>query len=304
MSNNTVECVTIYGFGPTNSPTRVDASPFVQKLLAFASYNNIKYKINAGPTPSPVAKRNPWMKVTFKKEASRAPLIVEDSQRCIAELSELFNIDMNSHLTEEQKVQSEALRLLIENTLYPTVVRSLWIDNIEWVKTNYRLPIPDFMKNMVFGKVRSMMIDFLNTHGNGDLSTDESRQTQAAVICELARVLGSKKFMFSDEKPSLVDCYLSRYFDQTTENDPIIPQETKKVFAQYPQLDAYAKRIHKVFFGDNGEFKRLVEEGQKFQVSAKAKGTKTITIVLTGAVAAVAVAGYFGFRYLKSAGYF
>jgi hypothetical protein len=303
MSNN-IESITIYGFGPSFNPTRVDPSPFVQKVLAFASYNKIPYKLNAGPKPSPVASRNPWMKVIFKDSKNTKPLIVEDSQRCILELSKLFGIDMDSHLTADERVQSEALRFLIENTLYPSVVRSLWVDNLEWVRENYRLPLPDFMKSMVFNKIRSDQISFLNTHGNGDLSTEESRQVQALVVTEIARVLGNKKFLFSDDKPSLVDCYLSRYFDRTFENDPVIPQETKNVFAKYPQLAAYGKRIHKLFFEDNGEFDRLVKEGSKNQVAAKAKTTKIITGVLSGVVLIVGVAGYFGFKALKQAGYF
>ncbi len=43
--------------------------------------------------------------------------VVEDSQRCIEYLSEIFEKDLNSHLTEEQKAVSRLVIKLTDDSL-------------------------------------------------------------------------------------------------------------------------------------------------------------------------------------------
>lgn len=294
--------VVIHGFGPSSEPVRLDPSSFVMKLLGFCIYNKIPFTFKAGGKFSPNSGRCPWAKITTidsstGKEVSTK--IVEDSQRCILELSKLFGIDMDSHLTPEQKVQSEALRLLVDNTLYPVTIRSAWVDNKEAIVRTMPLAVPDFARSLVINLVRSEMIKFLNEHGNGDLTDEESREAGAAVHREIARLLGDKKFIFSNEKPSLIDCVLVRYFDQV-EIDSIPFESRKKIFDEHPNLLAYGKRLTATLFPEGEECTAKRIEGLKYFNEAKSAATKAFVGVLSGAVVLVSVAGYFGVKLLKS----
>ena len=264
-SSSPVKSITIYGFGPSFDPVRVDPSPAVLKLLSFLSYNKIDYKLNASMKPSPVAGRFPWaiFEYTTTTIHDKKKEVVEDSKSIIEKVCKLYNIDCpDAHLTKDQKIQSDALILAIDNAMYPTVVRTLWVDNPEWVRVNYRFPMPDFLFRLMFSKIRQSQINFLNTHGNGDMSTEESQQVQAKMYREIGRVLGDKKFLFSNDKPSLIDFVLARYTDRVWEHS-WLPECVKDVFLkEYPTLVAYGKRLKDTFFGDE-EFTQRVEEGKK-----------------------------------------
>lgn len=301
-----IKNITIYGFGPMENPTRVDTSSFVQKLLAFCCYNNIKFSFDGAGTMSPIAGRCPWMKVELEDINVHGQTVIvniEDSQRCITELSSCFGIDMDSHLTKDERIQSENLRLLIENVLYFCFIRKIWVHHSDSFAKKGKLAVPDFMKNFVVGMIRKDIISTLNIQGNGDLTDTESDDMSANIYREIVRVLGNKKFLFSNDKPSLIDCVMCRFLDKIEESAETTAPQVLKVFQENPQLAAYGARIQSTFFPSQVE-KRLVEEGTVSYIKAKAKATQMIFGALSVVVALVAIGGYFGFNYLKGAGYF
>ena len=89
QNNNNVKSITVFGFGPSFDPVRIDPSPAVLKVLAFLSYHNIPYKLNASMKPSPVAQRFPWIIIEYNDNTPKK--VVEDSRCIIEEVSKLYN---------------------------------------------------------------------------------------------------------------------------------------------------------------------------------------------------------------------
>ena len=309
-----VKTITVYGFGPVdivpssnnnqNQQKHIEASSFVMKLLAFCCYNRIPFSFDGSATFSPTSGRCPWIQV--KMDDPLNPIVnIEDSQICIEQLSSCFGINMDSHLTKEEKIQSDNLRYLAEGVLYYNFVRNAWVTHPNYYPTRGALPVPDFLKGFIFGMVRGDIIKTLNMQGNGDLSTWSSEEQFANIYREIARVLGKKKFLFSNDKPSIIDCVLVRFFDKVTVpgNQSITPKPVLDVFEkEYPELKAYGDRLQETFFPAQVS-KRLLDEGTRTYLDAKAKATKMISIAVSVIVAVAAVGGYFGWRYLQSSGY-
>lgn len=287
--------VTVYGFGPTLGGERLDPSGYVMKVLAFCIYNKIPFVFKGNGKFSPNAGRCPWAKVVEKETGKE--INIEDSQRCITELSTLFNIDMDAHLTPEQKHQSEILRLLVENVLYHVVVRILWVDNKEFLLKDSPIAVPDCAKSFVINLIRKKMIEMLNIHGNGDLSDEESHKTGAEVYKEIARTLGDKKFLFSNEKPSTIDCVLYRYVDQF-EKESFCPAALKQVFAENPNLAVYGKNVKETLTPDEA-FRQKMDEGRKWNVQARSAASKNMIGCVAGLVGIVSAGVFAALKFWK-----
>eukprot|EP00760_Papus_ankaliazontas_P012623 PhM_4_TR15462/c0_g1_i1/m.83018 len=295
-SKDQIQTIVVYGFGPvvftgSTVPCKVDTSSFVCKVYAFCSYNKIPFQVNAAGEMSPRNQRCPWIRM--KLNNGKPDCIVEDSQGCIQALSKIYNIDMDAHLTEEQKIESETLRLLAENTLYFSYLRTIWVDHPEFYFKHGQLAIPHFMKGFVVKMMRKyLMIPTLNTVGNGDLSTQENDQLQATIYKHFVNVLGKKKFMFSNDNPSLIDVYISRFVDRLWETPQYLPDSVNQVFDQNPQFKEYGLRLQETFFTPM-EHKRIVDEGLATCEKARKSNTKKLMMLLSGIVAVLGISGYF-----------
>ncbi len=83
-------------------------SPFAIKLETWCRAANIPYQNQFG------MKRGKNGLIPFIKLND---YVVEDSQRCIEYLSEIFEKDLNSHLTEEQRAISRLVIKLTDDSL-------------------------------------------------------------------------------------------------------------------------------------------------------------------------------------------
>ena len=301
--NKPVEKITVYGFGPLRLSDKVlDPCGFIMKVISFCLYHKIPFAFDATAKFSSKNGRCPWIKVEFanlgQNQLAPPPLIVDDSEKCIKALGELYNVDMDSHLTADQKVQSENLRYVVESVLYFALLRSIWVDNPQWVAREVGLAIPDFMRSFVLNQVRKDTITTLNLHGNGDLSDEESHAVAANIYRNIALILGDKKFLFSNERPSSVECGLLRYVDNI-EDDEVTPAAVKKVFQENPRLVEYGRRLKAALLPAEA-FKAKLAEGRK----SNADGTAFVTGMMRklGAVAVVVIgaAGYGVYQWLKA----
>lgn len=107
-------------------------SPYPIKLETFLRMHNIKY-INDFEEPMSEKNKSPWITINGQN--------IADSQLAIDFLAKKFNLDTNKGLSRQDLIVSRALRLVIEQDLYWTLVCERWIYRKARDVTTYFAPM-------------------------------------------------------------------------------------------------------------------------------------------------------------------
>src|SRR5262245_33406347 len=100
-------------------------SPFCLKLDAFLRMTGIPHKAVTAPTPFAAPKRKaPWIEHDGKA--------IGDSGFIIEYLRGRFGVDPDARLTPAERATAHALRRLIEENLYWTMVFDRWVVESNW----------------------------------------------------------------------------------------------------------------------------------------------------------------------------
>jgi len=141
-------------FSPTILSGDVDPSPYCMKALSFARFLKAPLEIRYMGKMSSNGQL-PWGMLVV---TDGQKIVVEDSHRLISALKRHFAPTCDAHLTDDDKLEAAALEALLDNTLYQCIVRHRWVDNFPFVKSNYRLPVPSYLKSFVLRFVRKSLI--------------------------------------------------------------------------------------------------------------------------------------------------
>ncbi|MBI1210692.1 MAG: glutathione S-transferase family protein [Alphaproteobacteria bacterium] len=174
-------------------------SPFCLKLDAYLRMTGIPHKAVTAPTPFAAPKRKaPWIEHEGKA--------IGDSGFIIDYLRTRFNVDPDKNLTPAQHGTALALRRLIEENLYWTMVYDRWVVDANWrVFRNVVLggvPVP--MRYAIAPMARRSVRQQLRGHGIGIHSADEIHTIGKRDVAALSDVLGDKPFFMGDT-PTEVD---------------------------------------------------------------------------------------------------
>lgn len=129
--------IELYGFGKNIG--LLDGSPFVMKIHTFLKVAGLDYKSIGNPLN---VRKSPKGKLPYIKDDGQT---VSDSQFIIEYLSEKYNIDLNSHLSEAQKANAYLLTKSLDESLYWCIVWSRWQHNKTWNTVK-----KDFSKDCLF----------------------------------------------------------------------------------------------------------------------------------------------------------
>lgn len=174
-------------------------SPFCLKLDAYLRMTGIPHKAVTAPTPFAAPKRKaPWIEHEGKA--------IGDSGFIIDYLKTRFGVDPDAHLTPAERGTSLALRRLIEENLYWTMVYDRWIVDKNW--RVFRevvlggIPVP--VRYAIAPVARRGVRKQIRGHGIGIHSGDEIAAIGKRDINALSDALGDKPFFFGD-KPTEID---------------------------------------------------------------------------------------------------
>jgi glutathione S-transferase len=174
-------------------------SPFCLKLDAYLRIAGIPHKAVTAATPFAAPKgKAPWIAHEGRK--------IGDSGFIIDYLRTRFKADPDARLSPAQRGMSVALRRLIEENLYWTMVYDRWM-----VEPNWRV-FRSVVLGGVFEPMRSLIAPMarrgvraqLKGHGIGLHSAEEIHAIGRRDIAALADVLGDKPYFHGDE-PSEID---------------------------------------------------------------------------------------------------
>ncbi|AJI45531.1 glutathione S-transferase family protein [Francisella tularensis subsp. novicida] len=175
-------------------------SPFCLKLELYLKVTNLNYQnhFNLEFNKSPTGKM-PYIETMGKKFA--------DSNLIIAMLEKQHQVNLDQHLSIEQKAISTAFIRLCEDSLYWVGVYSRWADkdNHVWKKEFIEsISLPKAMANIVYPVAKRNILRQLKANGITNLTNNEIYSKAESDLQAISDYLDSRKYFFND-KISLVD---------------------------------------------------------------------------------------------------
>jgi glutathione S-transferase len=215
-------------------------SPFCLKLDAFLRIAGIPHRvvIDAAPFGAPKGKA-PWIEHEGRK--------IGDSGFIIDHLKTRFAIDPDAGLTAAERGTALALRRLIEENLYWTVVYDRWMVDANWAQVGPvvlgAMPAP--VRGLVGSVARRAVRAQLRGHGIGRHARDEIHAIGRRDIGALADVLGDKP-CFLGNSATEIDAVAYGFLANIVAA-PISTPIKDEVFRR-PNLPAFVERFRSQYY--------------------------------------------------------
>jgi glutathione S-transferase len=219
-------------------------SPFCLKLDAYLRIANIPFQavVDATPFKAPKGKL-PWI----EHEEQR----IADSGFIIEYLAIRFDCDPNRGLSAAERAVARALRRLIEENLYWTMVYDRWMVEDNWRSFRdvvlSRVPVP--VRSVIAPVARRGVRRQLHGHGIGLHSQDEIHAIGLGDIAAVADFLGDKPFLMG-ETASEIDAIAYGFLANIVK----VPIESpiRSAALQRSNLVDYLERIERRYFRQPG----------------------------------------------------
>ncbi|MGB0867348.1 MAG: glutathione S-transferase family protein [Granulosicoccaceae bacterium] len=224
--------IKLHGFGANNGLP--DASPFVLKVDAYLRLAGIPFE---SVSSLDNMQKAPKGKLPFISDGEQ---IIADSRFIIEHLESYHGVDLDSHLSEEQKAIAYMVQSTLEEKLYWCALYFRWIDEPGWqqVKQAFfgRLSMP--LKLILPWVVRRSMRGALKGHGIGRHSPEEIQQIAREIFAHVDALLGEGPYLFG-AKPCSADASLYGFLAQSTL--ATIHTPINQIAAEFPKLQAYCE---------------------------------------------------------------
>lgn len=212
-------------------------SPFCAKAEFFLILNKIAHeKQYLGNTSKAPRGKLPFIK--FKGQS------IPDSEQIIATLSKEYSIDMDAHLSEEQRSSSYITRKMMEDHLYWVMLYFRWVNEENWKTTKNvffdGMPAP--LKAIIPALVRKSVVNACHSQGISRYEESEIMEMAQKGLHSLSIMLGEKKFFFGDQISHLdvaaYGMFSNMLYDFVPESD------LKRIISSYGNLVQYTEYLH------------------------------------------------------------
>lgn len=215
-------------------------SPFCVKMELYLKMLGAEYQVQCLHDPRSAPKKKlPYIDDNGFK--------VADSGLIIDYLKEKNGLDLDEHLSIEQRAISLAFKRLIEEHLYWAIVYSRWIDEKNWkiTKPTYFSAMPPVVKQVVPSILRSGIKKALKAHGLGRHSEAELYRLGLDSLKAVNNFLGNKAYFFND-KPSSLDAVAYAFL--TAIIDTPLESPLREYLSSQPLLQKYVANLKKSYF--------------------------------------------------------
>lgn len=231
--------ITVYGFGKQIGVP--DASPFVLKVYTYLKMAGIEYQIKAG------------MKYVNKAPKGKLPFIVDgnttvaDSSMIIDHINQNYGVDLDGHLSAEQRAQCHLYTKSLDEYFYWLTVYSRWFADDGWsvVKARFFKAFPIPVRWVAPLVARRMVKSSLNKQGISRHSADEVLAMAADTLDQLSVLLGDNDFFFNNTVSSF-DAIAYAHLAELIEVE--IDGPLNKKAREYANLVRYCDRIRTAYF--------------------------------------------------------
>jgi len=192
-----IHMIKLYGFGANFGVA--DPSPFVLKTdlylrVAGIEFESVAHMSNLGKAPKG--------KLPFIEDDGE---LIADSFFIRRHLQNKYAVDLDQHLSAEQRASAYLLSKALDEDLYWCLVYSRWIREDTWPLSKQAffgdLPFP--LKQIISGVSRRGVRVALNKQGLGRHSDAEIQQLCRQSIDSLALLLGDQTYFFGEQISSL-----------------------------------------------------------------------------------------------------
>lgn len=216
-------------------------SPFCLKMETWLRMAELKYCVREVADP----RKAPKGKLPYVQDEAET---VADTSLIIEYLSDRYGINMDAHLSIEQKAIAHSFSKMIDEHLYWAILYNRWIDdNWSKVKEVFFATLPPLIRSVVPNMIQKKMQQDLHGQGMGRHSREEIYHFANQDLKALSDYLGDKPYLMGDT-PSSVDAALFASISNILE--PPLRSPIKDYVRKMPNLVAYNQRMGKRYFPD------------------------------------------------------
>jgi len=217
-------------------------SPFCLKLETYFKIAKIPYENKLATSISNSKKK----KMPMILDAGQ---LIEDSTLIIEHLKKNHSIDLDSHLTPEQKAIAKSFQWLCEKSLVDIVVYFRWADKKNWPKFREIIfrGAPWLIKATVANIIAKSVTKTLYASGVGRFTDAEKLKILDDNLLAISTYLADKKYFFGDQV-STIDTIVFSHLVQVEPRGVVLQFEG--VLEKYPNLKTYVQNFKKIFWAE------------------------------------------------------
>lgn len=219
-----------------------NASPFCMKVETYLRMAGLAYECPRGAD----LRKAPKGKLPYIEDDGVA---VADSAFIIDHLKRKYGDALDAHLNAAERAAALACQRMLEENTYWAVLYFRWIDETGWKLTQEAFFgwMKPPLKWIVPAAARRIVRKELHGHGMGRHARDEIVAIGMKDLTAAADFLGDKPF-FMGARPSSLDATAYAFLANVLS----VPVESplKAHARQYPQLEAYCRRMKQRYYGD------------------------------------------------------
>lgn len=173
--------------------------------------------------------------------------LIEDSGLIIEYLKEKHGVDIDKHLTQEQKAIAKAFQWLCEKSLVDIVVHFRWVDQNNWPKFRDIIfrGAPWLVKATVANAMANSIQRTLHKHGMGRFTDAEKLKILDDNLLAISNFLGNKEFFFGSQV-STIDVVLFSFLVQVHPRGVV--SQFEGILDKYPNLKSYVDNFSKIYW--------------------------------------------------------
>ncbi|HEY2706761.1 MAG TPA: glutathione S-transferase family protein [Caulobacteraceae bacterium] len=220
--------ITLYGFGPMFGLP--DPSPFVLKTLTQFKMGGVPFQLERA-----VPGEAPKGKIPFIRDGD---LVLGDSVFILDHLREAHGVDLDAHLSPEQRGLAWAMERMLEDHLYWAIVHARWANDANFAKgpSQFFAGAPDEVKK----ERQAGMKQVLHGQGFGRHADDEVANLAARDFAAASELLGDKPYLFGDQ-PCSADATLFAFTASAA--TPFFDSRIRQAAEACPNLTALQWRV-------------------------------------------------------------
>lgn len=173
--------------------------------------------------------------------------LIEDSDFIIHHLKQQHGVDLDKHLSDEQKAVARAFQLLCEKSVVDIVMYFRWVDKENWPKFREIVfrGAPWLVKVTVANGMAKNIEKTLYKHGTGRFTDSEKLKILNDNLTAISNYLGSKTYFFGDQVSS-IDVILFSTLIQVNARGAV--RQFERTLDTYPILKNYLERFRQAYW--------------------------------------------------------
>ena len=230
--------IKLYQFSPALGLP--NPSSFCLKLETYLRMTGLPYEVASTDSLNDAPKG----KMPYIRDGDR---LMADSNFIINYLEKNYDCSLDKSLSPTDKAISLAMRRLIEENLYWTIVYYRWFDDSNWptIRKTFFGELPPIIRQVIPIIARRNIQANLQGHGMGRHTPEEIVQIGREDLTAIADFLADKPYLMG-EKPTTVDA--SVYGLLANVVSVPLSSPFKDHADKYPNLAAYCQRIQEQYY--------------------------------------------------------